>query len=56
MLTAAWGSLLQPYRYDPVSFTPWTTVIPSVAIFLTVLSFNLVADAIRDAVDPQGVR
>lgn len=56
MLTAAWGSLLQPYRYDPLTFTPWTTVIPSAAIFLTVLAFNLVADAIRDAIDPQGVR
>ena len=56
LLTAAWGSLLSPYRYDPVTFTPWTTVVPSVAIFLTVLSFNLVADAIRDAIDPQGIR
>jgi peptide/nickel transport system permease protein len=56
LLTAAWGSLLTPYRYDPVTFTPWTTVVPSVAIFLTVLSFNLVADAVRDAIDPQGLR
>jgi peptide/nickel transport system permease protein len=56
LLTAAWGSLLSPFRYDPMTFTPWTTVVPSVAIFLTVLAFNLVADAIRDAIDPQGAR
>ena len=38
------------------TFTPWTTLAPSLAIFLTVLAFNLVADAIRDAIDPQGAR
>jgi peptide/nickel transport system permease protein len=54
LLTSAWGSLIQPFRYDPLTFTPWTTLAPSVAIFLTVLAFNLVADAIRDAIDPQG--
>jgi ABC-type dipeptide/oligopeptide/nickel transport system permease subunit len=56
LLTAAWGSLLSPFRYDPLTFTPWTTLVPSLAIFLTVLAFNLVADAIRDAIDPQGAR
>ena len=56
LLTSAWGSLLSPFRYDPLTFTPWTTLAPSVAIFLTVLAFNLVADAIRDAIDPQGAR
>ena len=56
LLTAAWGSLLSPFRYDPLTFTPWTTLVPSLAIFLTVLAFNLVADAVRDAIDPQGAR
>ena len=56
LLTAAWGSLLSPFRYDPLTFTPWTTLVPSLAIFLTVLAFNLLADAVRDAIDPQGAR
>jgi ABC-type dipeptide/oligopeptide/nickel transport system permease subunit len=31
---------------------PWLTVFPSVALVLTVIAFNLVGDAIRDALDP----
>jgi hypothetical protein len=31
---------------------PWLTLFPGLAIVLTVLAFNLVGDAIRDALDP----
>lgn len=31
----------------------WLTVVPGLAIFLTVLSFNLVGDGLRDALDPR---
>jgi ABC-type dipeptide/oligopeptide/nickel transport system permease subunit len=31
---------------------PWLTVFPSAALVLTVIAFNLVGDAIRDALDP----
>jgi ABC-type dipeptide/oligopeptide/nickel transport system permease subunit len=31
---------------------PWLTVFPSVALVLTVIAFNLVGDALRDALDP----
>jgi ABC-type dipeptide/oligopeptide/nickel transport system permease subunit len=31
---------------------PWLTVFPSIALVLTVIAFNLVGDAIRDALDP----
>jgi peptide/nickel transport system permease protein len=32
---------------------PWMAIWPGLAIFLTVLSFNLVGDGIRDALDPR---
>jgi hypothetical protein len=31
---------------------PWLTMFPGAAIALTVLAFNLLGDAIRDALDP----
>ena len=32
---------------------PWLAVFPGMAIFLCVLSFNLVGDGLRDALDPR---
>jgi len=32
---------------------PWTSVFPGVAIGLAVLGFNLIGDALRDALDPR---
>jgi peptide/nickel transport system permease protein len=32
---------------------PWMAVWPGLAIFLTVLSFNLLGDGLRDALDPR---
>ena len=53
--TASWGQMLsQAVRYyeaDPVYM-----VVPGVAIFITVLSFNLFGDGVRDALDPKGTR
>jgi peptide/nickel transport system permease protein len=31
-------------------------VVPGVAIFITVLAFNLFGDGVRDALDPKGSR
>jgi peptide/nickel transport system permease protein len=31
----------------------WMAIWPGLAIFLTVLSFNLVGDGLRDALDPR---
>ena len=31
----------------------WMSVFPGVAIFLTVLGFNLLGDGLRDALDPR---
>jgi peptide/nickel transport system permease protein len=52
MLTSTWGSLLTQYGYSQANFQPWCTLVPSGAIFLTVLAFNLLADSIRAALDP----
>jgi peptide/nickel transport system permease protein len=31
---------------------PWLVLVPAFLIFFTVLSFNLVGDGLRDALDP----
>ena len=46
--TASWGLMLtEAYRY--IFQSPLTLVYPGLAILLTVLAFNLVADGLRDA-------
>ncbi|HXQ60046.1 MAG TPA: dipeptide ABC transporter ATP-binding protein [Acidimicrobiales bacterium] len=46
--TASWGLMLtEAYRY--IFSSPLTLVFPGLAILLTVLAFNLVADGLRDA-------
>jgi peptide/nickel transport system permease protein len=35
---------------------PWYLVIPGLALFLTVLGFNLFGDGLRDALDPRSTR
>lgn len=49
----SWGMLLsdavQPYM---VAAFPWI-IIPSIFIILTVMSFNMIGDALRDALDPR---
>jgi len=32
---------------------PWLAIIPGVAIFLLVLAFNFLGDALRDVLDPR---
>ncbi len=50
--TASWGSMLQTgYQYMQVA--PWLSIFPGLAIFLTVLSFNFLGDALRVALDPR---
>jgi peptide/nickel transport system permease protein len=33
---------------------PWAGIFPGLAIVITVLSANLLGDAMRDAIDPRG--
>jgi peptide/nickel transport system permease protein len=48
----SWGSMLNSAQRFLVQ-APWMAVWPGLAIFLTVLSFNLVGDGLRDALDPR---
>lgn len=50
--TADWGAMLaQAQEY--LDQTIWPAVFPGIAIFLTALFFNLLGDALRDALDPR---
>ncbi|BCL27549.1 ABC transporter permease [Streptomyces aurantiacus] len=53
--TASWGQMLSA-AIDYYDSDPMYMVIPGVAIFITVLSFNLFGDGVRDALDPKGSR
>ncbi len=48
----SWGSMLNAAQRF-LSQAPWLAVFPGLAIFLVVLSFNLVGDGLRDALDPR---
>ncbi|MDH6224863.1 MULTISPECIES: ABC transporter permease [Streptomyces] len=53
--TSSWGQMLSSaisyYQSDPMYM-----VVPGLAIFITVLAFNLFGDGVRDALDPKGSR
>jgi peptide/nickel transport system permease protein len=48
----SWGSMLNSAQRF-LTQAPWLAVFPGLAIFLAVLSFNLVGDGLRDALDPR---
>jgi len=48
----SWGRMLQETR-TVWQAAWWTAIVPGLAISLTVLSFNLFGDALRDALDPR---
>ncbi|EDP8646407.1 glutathione ABC transporter permease GsiD [Salmonella bongori] len=50
--TPEWGAMLNEARADMV-IAPHVALFPAVAIFLTVLAFNLLGDGLRDALDPK---
>jgi len=50
--TPSWGSMLQEGR-SVILQCPWLGIFPGMAIFATVLAFNLVGDSLRDALDPR---
>ncbi|MCO6007790.1 ABC transporter permease [Actinoallomurus purpureus] len=50
--TPTWGGMLS--QAVPIySLDPWFMIVPGVAIFVTVLAFNLFGDGLRDALDPR---
>lgn len=48
----SWGSMLNSAQRF-LSNAPWMALWPGIAIFATVLSFNLLGDGLRDALDPR---
>ncbi|WP_241649669.1 glutathione ABC transporter permease GsiD [Rosenbergiella collisarenosi] len=50
--TPEWGAMLNEARSDMV-MAPHVALFPILAIFLTVLAFNLLGDGLRDALDPK---
>ncbi len=52
--TPAWGTMLaRATGYVSVGAAWWYMTFPGVALFLTVLGFNLLGDGLRDALDPK---
>ena len=47
-----WGAMLNEARADLLT-APHAAIFPVIAIFLTVLAFNLLGDGLRDALDPK---
>ena len=48
----SWGSMLNTAQRF-LTQAPWMAIFPGLAIFLSVLSFNLFGDGLRDALDPK---
>ena len=51
--TPSWGNMLQDGQRELQLGAWWLTLFPGLAIFLTVLAFNLMGDGLRDALDPR---
>ena len=51
----SWGSMLNTAR-SFLAQAPWMAWWPGLAIFVVVLSFNLLGDGLRDALDPRAPR
>ena len=50
--TPEWGAMLNEARAEMMT-APHVAIFPAVAIFVTVLAFNLLGDGLRDALDPK---
>ena len=48
----SWGGMLSITDQKYIEVSPWLVFFPGAAILLVALSFNLVGDALRDALDP----
>lgn len=49
----SWGRLLSDATNETGVFKWWLAIFPGGAIFLTVLAYNLIGEALRDAIDPK---
>lgn len=51
--TPSWGNMLRDGQSELLFGAWWLTLFPGLAIFITVLAFNLLGDGLRDAFDPR---
>lgn len=51
--TPSWGNMLRDGQSELLFGAWWLTLFPGLAIFITVLAFNLMGDGLRDALDPR---
>ncbi len=49
----SWGGMLARAR-EQLMVAPWIAIYPGIALFVTVLGFNMLGDGLRDLLDPQG--
>ena len=50
--TASWGGMVADGR-EYLLRSPWISLFPGLCIFVTVLTYNIVGDGLRDALDPR---
>lgn len=50
--TPTWGNMIREGTAN-LTNAPWLSIFPGIAIFLTVLGFNLLGDGLRDIFDPR---
>ncbi len=50
--TPSWGAMIRD-GLDQLTNAPWLSIFPGLAIFISVFSFNLIADGLRDISDPK---
>ena len=48
----AWGTMINEGR-DYIRNAPWISIAPGIAVAVTALSFNMIGDGLRDALDPR---
>jgi peptide/nickel transport system permease protein len=53
---ASWGNLLNQALGSGGTFYWWIAMFPGLAIFLTVFAYNLIGEAVRDALDPRTMK
>ena len=49
----SWGAMLSEGAREFAERAPWLAVFPALFVFMSVLSFNLVGDVLRDSLDPR---
>jgi peptide/nickel transport system permease protein len=54
--TPSWGNIIQDLSPIQIATFWWMAFFPGMAIVLTVMGFNVLGDALREALDPRGMR